>query len=134
MDLDTIRRVISVTLITIDVTLVGVFYTYAYVHFDKAWRENLPVHASLALGTYFSGRLITQIWAWILLVIPAHSDFIEVPTGLSLFVALLGTAVTIVGAAWTSYVFTPPAWRVKGWIAAIIVTGLFIALTWNLNG
>lgn len=130
--IDDIRRFLTPLFIVLDLILVGVFTYAAAAHWKKApYRENLVVQASLSLGTYFFGQLITRIWGWFVLFV-SRSDGSVVLTlqwDWVLVMAFVGSFISIIGAAWAAYVFTPSEWRAKGWIFAAIALALFIFLT-----
>jgi hypothetical protein len=128
--IDTVRAFLSGAFLIVDLVLVGVFLLYAYWHYDNtvSWKSNLTVRGTLALGTYFLGRLIVQAWAWMALKIGPDGNARIVWH--ELFpLAIFGSFVALVGAVWVINVLTPPKWRRWNWAIGIALGAIFLYFT-----
>lgn len=123
------RKSLAGIFVVVDLVLVAVFYTYAFLN-RKAPDNALAVRACGVLGTYFLGRLIIQTWGWLNFNIPADG-IIKFGIGWSLLLPFIGTLLAVFGAASIAIVLTPRAWRIRVWTISFVISLLFLILTYQ---
>jgi hypothetical protein len=92
--------------------------------FERWWRRP-AAQAAMAILTLVLGQTMVRLWSIVI--------FAEYRHGVGIFdlenrypMALLGTAIAVIGLCWCIRIFSPDKWREKGWIAACVVGLLFV--------
>jgi hypothetical protein len=122
------RQIIAEVLLVFDLFFAGILIRYLVVKCRELgpafWRDPV-IHGAFALLVLMVGHTIIRFWGVVI--------FYQLSQGANIFdmenrmpLALMGTAVAVVGMCWIIRVFSPSNWGEKSWVAACLLAGLFV--------
>jgi hypothetical protein len=124
-----LRQIITEILFSFDVILAIILVRYLMyqrnVQEGTRWLFWPHIQGAFALLVLTIGHCFTRLWSIGTFVYMRHGGSIfELEEAFPL--ALIGTAVAVVGLCWIIRVLTPTSWGERGWMLALALTAAFV--------
>lgn len=128
------RELINNGWFIVSLCLVGIFVFFLITEMrEDGWYAKLRNQAALALIVYFIGETLARGWAALLIAqYSGGATFIQDVWDIEerYPIAMLGAAISFIGAICCVRIFSPPNWGHSGWLAVLAIASVFMLVTW----